>query len=890
MRRRRHLEPGPDTDVVVSNATLQWVPSHRELRHGLGAGPARPAAGWRSRCRATSVRPRTRSCARWPSRRAGRLAGRRPAPRRRRGRARGVRRAAAAAPGSRPTRGRRPTCTCWPAPTRCWSGCAAPACAPCSPRCRRPSVAQFEAEFAALLRDAYPADAGRHAVPVPARLRRRAQVVITGYDHVQVAIPRGGEDVARAFYGRLLGMTEQPKPPALAVRGGCWFSSGPAVLHLGVEEPFAPARKAHPAFWSTTSTRCGTRSRRPGTSASTRRARSRACSASTRSTRSATGWSSSTRDTIEGVTLRNWAGSLDVLDRSAAPPVDGRRAAGAGRRQRRGCGRWAPAHSFSRGRRHDGRRWSACAGLGAADRGRRGRAHGDGRRRHALRRAGRRARGAGLRAAQPRLAAAHLGGRRRARPAPTARATATVPGRGRRRRSSSSRADGDTGAGCAAATPRSAGRCVALGALGVVTRVTLAIEPSYEVRQDVWLDVPLEASPTTSTRSWPPATASACSPTGRARTSSTRCGSRRAPTHAVADGTRWGAPAGRDRRSTRSPARTRRPRPSSSACPGRWHERLPHFRLEFTPEQRRRAADASTSSRASTAPAALRALADARPERRRCRCSSCARSPPTTCGSPVRAGATASALHFTWVNDDARGAAGARRARGGAGAVRPASALGQGLRHRPGRGARAVPAAAPTSAALAAHHDPRAQVRQRVPRDATSTEPRPARASARALISCNPGASRRLHKIVRTGYFLAAGAFFAGVFFAAAFLAVFLAGAFLAALRAAFFAGPRARRSASSSDARSSVIASIVVALAQRRVGLAVGDVRAEAAVLDHHRLARHGSLPSSRSGGAAAARAPALLGLGEDRRGLVEGDREQLLLGCRSSASRCPS
>ena len=72
--------------------------------------------------------------------------------------------------------------------------------------------------------------------------------MITGYDHVQVAIPRGGEDVARAFYGGLLGMTEQPKPAALAARGGCWFSSGPAVLHLGVEEPFAPARKAHPAF------------------------------------------------------------------------------------------------------------------------------------------------------------------------------------------------------------------------------------------------------------------------------------------------------------------------------------------------------------------------------------------------------------------------------------------------------------------------------------------------------------------------------------------------------------------------------------------------------------------------------------------------------------------
>jgi len=72
--------------------------------------------------------------------------------------------------------------------------------------------------------------------------------VITGLDHVQVAIPAGGEDAAREFYGGLLGMIEQPKPAALAERGGCWFTGGAAVLHLGVEEPFQPARKAHPAF------------------------------------------------------------------------------------------------------------------------------------------------------------------------------------------------------------------------------------------------------------------------------------------------------------------------------------------------------------------------------------------------------------------------------------------------------------------------------------------------------------------------------------------------------------------------------------------------------------------------------------------------------------------
>jgi catechol 2,3-dioxygenase-like lactoylglutathione lyase family enzyme len=72
--------------------------------------------------------------------------------------------------------------------------------------------------------------------------------MIVGYDHVQVAIPSGGEPAARAFYAGLLGMTEVAKPQSLAGRGGCWFVAGSAVLHLGVEQPFTPARKAHPAF------------------------------------------------------------------------------------------------------------------------------------------------------------------------------------------------------------------------------------------------------------------------------------------------------------------------------------------------------------------------------------------------------------------------------------------------------------------------------------------------------------------------------------------------------------------------------------------------------------------------------------------------------------------
>ena len=72
--------------------------------------------------------------------------------------------------------------------------------------------------------------------------------------HVQVACPRGGEDAARRFYGDGLGLTEVAKPEALAGRGGVWFRSYDAEggtvaeLHVGVEEPFAPARKAHPAL------------------------------------------------------------------------------------------------------------------------------------------------------------------------------------------------------------------------------------------------------------------------------------------------------------------------------------------------------------------------------------------------------------------------------------------------------------------------------------------------------------------------------------------------------------------------------------------------------------------------------------------------------------------
>ena len=81
---------------------------------------------------------------------------------------------------------------------------------------------------------------------VPAKLRPVPDW--RGIDHVQVAIPVGGEDVARGFYVGVLGLSEVPKPAALAVRGGAWFEAGDTRIHVGVEASFTPALKAHPAL------------------------------------------------------------------------------------------------------------------------------------------------------------------------------------------------------------------------------------------------------------------------------------------------------------------------------------------------------------------------------------------------------------------------------------------------------------------------------------------------------------------------------------------------------------------------------------------------------------------------------------------------------------------
>src|SRR5581483_7087469 len=70
---------------------------------------------------------------------------------------------------------------------------------------------------------------------------------ILGLDHVLLAMPRGAEDAARHFYAGILGLNEIDKPSGLAGRGGVWFAVGEQQLHLGIEDDFQPARKAHPA-------------------------------------------------------------------------------------------------------------------------------------------------------------------------------------------------------------------------------------------------------------------------------------------------------------------------------------------------------------------------------------------------------------------------------------------------------------------------------------------------------------------------------------------------------------------------------------------------------------------------------------------------------------------
>ncbi|MGW1587092.1 VOC family protein [Streptomyces sp. NPDC002386] len=83
--------------------------------------------------------------------------------------------------------------------------------------------------------------------------------MLVALDHVQLAVPPGSEDTMRAFHAGVLGMTEIPKPPVLAARGGCWFRAGEVHLHLGAEDDFRPAQQAHPGLRVTDIDACAAR-------------------------------------------------------------------------------------------------------------------------------------------------------------------------------------------------------------------------------------------------------------------------------------------------------------------------------------------------------------------------------------------------------------------------------------------------------------------------------------------------------------------------------------------------------------------------------------------------------------------------------------------------------
>ncbi|WP_108815732.1 VOC family protein [Loktanella sp. Alg231-35] len=72
--------------------------------------------------------------------------------------------------------------------------------------------------------------------------------MITGIDHLQLALPAGKENAMRAFYCDVLGLQEVPKPHELQSRGGFWARAGTLAVHFGIDPDFHPATKAHPGF------------------------------------------------------------------------------------------------------------------------------------------------------------------------------------------------------------------------------------------------------------------------------------------------------------------------------------------------------------------------------------------------------------------------------------------------------------------------------------------------------------------------------------------------------------------------------------------------------------------------------------------------------------------
>ena len=58
-------------------------------------------------------------------------------------------------------------------------------------------------------------------------------MALVAIDHVQLAMPVGGEADARAVYPKVLGLDEFAKPEGVLKLGGVWFDNGKVVLHVG---------------------------------------------------------------------------------------------------------------------------------------------------------------------------------------------------------------------------------------------------------------------------------------------------------------------------------------------------------------------------------------------------------------------------------------------------------------------------------------------------------------------------------------------------------------------------------------------------------------------------------------------------------------------------------
>ena len=298
----RDWRPDEPVDVLVSNATLQWVPDHLALLPRPGRARCGRADGSPSRSRATSATAATPRWPRWRPRRGGASGSTAATGPGRRSSSRRPTSSGWPVWAARWTRGRRRTSTCSRAPdavVRWVSGTGL-----------RPylQVLADDEEREAFLgrlpragRDGVPENAVGDGAAVPAHLRRRAAggAVVTGLVGPAPRAAGGPGRVrggaARGSTASVLGMTEVPKPPALAARGGAWFRAGALELHLGVEDDFRPARKAHPgllvddlpAFAERLGGARGRRRR--GTT------RSRASAAATSPTRTATGSSSWSR-------------------------------------------------------------------------------------------------------------------------------------------------------------------------------------------------------------------------------------------------------------------------------------------------------------------------------------------------------------------------------------------------------------------------------------------------------------------------------------------------------------------------------------------------------------------------------------------------------------------